>query len=97
MVGATIEDVDIYDLIQHINNDVDNEDIGYALSQLWRGSRNHMRAFTAHLTFHGLVYTPQYISQEMYDEIISTGWEIGNGFCVCQYSAKDDDSQKTVE
>jgi len=69
MVGATIEDVDIYDLIQHINNDVDNEDIGYALSQLWRGSRNHMRAFTAHLTFHGLVYTPQYISQEEFNKI----------------------------
>jgi hypothetical protein len=97
IVGATIEDVDIADLIEHIDNDVDNLDIGYALSQLWRGSRNHMRAFHAHLTFHGLTYTPQFISQEMYDQIVSTNWEIGNGFCVCQFEYQKDDSKKTTE
>jgi len=96
-VGATIEDVDIADLIEHIENDVNNQDIGYALSQLWRGSRNHMRAFSAHLAFHGLTYTPVYISQEMYDGIINTNWEIGNGFCVCQYENVEDDSVKTAE
>ncbi len=97
IVGATIEDVDIADLIEHIENDVDNQDIGYALSQLWRGSRNHMRAYNAHLNFHGLTYTPQFITQEMYDQIVSTGWEIGNGFCVCACEVKKDNSQKTAE
>ena len=97
IVGATIEDVDIADLIEHIDNDVDNQDIGYALLQLWRGSRNHTRAFYAHLNFHGLTYTPQFITQEMYDQITITGWEIGNGFCVCACEVKKDDSQKTAE
>jgi hypothetical protein len=97
IVGATIEDVDIADLIEHIENDVDNQDIGYALSQLWRGSRNHMRAYYAHLTFHGLTYTPQFITQEMYDQITSTGWEIGNGFCICQYEYSKDDSVRGTE
>jgi hypothetical protein len=86
IVGATIEDVDIWDLMEHLENDVDNVDITYALEQLYRGSRNHIRAYTAHLTFHGLTYTPQFITQELYDEIISLGWEVGNGFCACAIS-----------
>jgi hypothetical protein len=97
IVGATIEDVDIADLIYHIENDVDNQDLGYALGQLWRGSRNHARAFNMHLTFHGLTYTSQFIPQEMWDQIVSTGWEVGNGFCVCQCELKRDDSQKITE
>ncbi len=89
IVGATIEDVDIWDLIEHLENDVDNQDIIYALEQLYRGSRNHIRAYTAHLTFQGMTYTPQYISQELYDEIVSTSWETGNGFCLCQLGQSD--------
>ncbi len=86
VVGATIEDVDIWDLITHLAEDIDNADITYILSNLYKGSRNHMRAFNAHLTFQGLTYTPQYISQELFDQIISTPWEVGNGFCLCQYN-----------
>ncbi len=89
IVGATIEDVDIWDLMEHLEHDVDNADITYALEQLYRGSRNHMRAFTAHLTFQGMTYTPQYITQELYDEIINSGWEVGNGFCVCNSGVSD--------
>ncbi len=88
VVGATIEDVDIWDLIDHLENDVDNQDLTYALEQLYRGSRNHMRAYTAHLTFQQIVYTPQYITQELYDEIVNSAWEVGNGFCVCNTGMK---------
>jgi hypothetical protein len=80
-VGATIEDLDIFDLEESLN-DVDNEDITLVFNSLMKGSRNHMRAFTAHLTFHGITYEPQYISQEEYDEIVNSSWEIGNGICV---------------
>ncbi|MCF8365125.1 MAG: DUF2202 domain-containing protein [Bacteroidales bacterium] len=97
VVGATIEDVDIWDLMEHMENDVDNEDLTYVLGQLYHGSRNHMRAFTAHLTFQGLTYTPQYITQELYDEIINSGWEIGNGFCVCSGCATDDSGMIRTE
>jgi len=86
VVGATIEDVDIFDLITHLAEDVDNTDIIYIFTNLYKGSRNHTRAFYAHLNFQGLTYTPQYISQELYNEIVSTPWEVGNGFCLCQYN-----------
>ncbi len=97
IVGETIEDYDIADLVFHTNQDVDNMDILYTLDQLYRGSRNHMRAFYAHLNFHGLTYTPQYITQEMYDAIVTTGWEVGNGFCLCQYEFKDNTENKIAE
>ncbi len=96
-VGAIIEDYDIADLVYHTNLDVDNMDILYTLDQLHRGSRNHMRAFYAHLNFHGLTYTPQYITQEMYDAIVTTGWEVGNGFCVCQYDLTDNNENRIAE
>lgn len=83
-VGATIEDYDIADIIQHTGNGVDNQDLIYAFDQLHKGSRNHMRAFNAHLVFRNITYTPQYITQEMFDAITGSAWEIGQGFCLCQ-------------
>lgn len=97
LVGATIEDVDIWDLIEHLENDVDNADITYAIQQLYRGSRNHMRAFTAHLTFQGLTYTPQYITQQMYDQIVNSPWEVGNGFCLCNTGVTDTQEELRIE
>ncbi|MBS4056915.1 MAG: DUF2202 domain-containing protein [Bacteroidales bacterium] len=82
-VGETIEDFDIADLVAHLDGDVDNADLGFSLEQLTKGSRNHLRAFYAHLSFRNLTYTPQYISQEMYDQIVASPWETGNGFCGC--------------
>lgn len=84
IVGETIEDLDIADLINHLENDVDNEDITAVFTQLYKGSRNHMRAFYAHINFRGLDYTPLFVSQELYDEIVGSEWEIGNGLCGCQ-------------
>lgn len=86
VVGAIIEDWDIADLIHHIEFEVDNVDIDFVLSMLYKGSRNHLRAFHAHLTFRNITYSPQYISQDLYNAITSSGWEAGNGFCLCQYS-----------
>jgi hypothetical protein len=86
IVGETIEDLDIDDLITHLMDDVDNTDITYTFNNLYKGSRNHLRAFYAHLNFQGITYTPIYISQELYDEIVGSPWEVGNGFCLCQYN-----------
>ncbi len=96
-VGAIIEDYDIADIIQHTGNDVDNQDMIYAFNQLHKGSRNHMRAFNAHLNFRNLTYTPQYISQSLFDEITSSGWEIGQGFCQCQCSTAAPAAAKIIE
>lgn len=97
MVGATIEDLDIDDLMVDLAQHVDNTDFTYAFQQLLRGSRNHLRAFHAHLTFQGLIYTPQYISQELYDQITSSSWQVGNGFCVCSFPSKDNSGKMSEE
>jgi hypothetical protein len=80
-VGATIEDLDIYDLYTHITTDIDNEDILFVFGNLERGSRNHMRAFNRQLKANGVSYTPQFISQEYFDQIISATNETGTGVC----------------
>lgn len=69
-VGATIEDVDIFDLKEYINQ-TSNEAIATIFEHLKCGSGNHMRAFTRLLNSNDVVYTPQFITQEEYDEIIS--------------------------
>lgn len=45
IVGATVEDLDIYDL-QRLNEISDNQDITAVYDNLEKGSRNHLRSFT---------------------------------------------------
>lgn len=75
-VGATIEDLDIKDLLD-LSEVVDNQDILLVFANLTKGSRNHLRAFNAQLVKAGIVYVPQYISQELFAEIISSPHERG--------------------
>ena len=76
-VGAAIEEIDILDLQKQINEIVDNEDITMVFNNLMRGSRNHLRAFTKNISAQGETYTPQYLAQEVYDEIINSDIERG--------------------
>ncbi len=71
IVGATIEDLDIYDLEKWLLK-VDNMDITFALSNLKKGSENHIRAFTRLLSRYGITYKAQYISQEELEEILNS-------------------------
>ncbi len=73
-VGATIEDVDIYDLKTYIAQ-TDKEDIRTTFSRLQCGSRNHMRAFYGQILQWGGDYTPQFISQEEFESIIHSDHE----------------------
>lgn len=66
VVGATIEDVDIFDLDNAIDK-TSNADLLEAYANLNCGSRNHLRAFIGQLTDKGITYTPQYISQAQFD------------------------------
>lgn len=75
-VGATVEDLDIYDLDQ-LMVDTDNEDILTLYQNLLKGSRNHMRSFTRMLQRNGSDYTVAFISEEQYYEIINTPSENG--------------------
>lgn len=76
-VGATIEDLDLFDLQTDLDS-CDNADIQFVYNNLARGSRNHMRAFYRNLTNVGITYTPQFISKEKFEAIINgsqeTGW-----------------------
>jgi len=74
LVGATIEDLDIYDLNRLVSQ-TDNADVQAVYRNLIRGSMNHMRAFTRVLSDYGIYYAAQYLSQSEVDEIISSSWE----------------------
>lgn len=76
VVWATIEDLDIKDLQEQSKN-IDNADILLVYSNLERGSRNHLRAFTKNITSMGWEYEPQYISRTEYKNIISSAQEKG--------------------
>jgi len=76
-VGATIEDVDIYDLMNYMNQ-TQNPAILQIYSNLTCGSRNHLRAFISTLQTTGENYTPQFITTELYNEILSNSKEYCN-------------------
>lgn len=68
-VGATIEDLDIYD-INRLLLDVQSEDIATVYANLIRGSKNHMRAFIRQLENMGQTYDAQYISHAELEAIL---------------------------
>ncbi len=76
IVGATIEDLDIFDLYELIDVGT-NDHILFAWQNLAKGSRNHLRAFMRALEAQDGVYQPQYIDQETYDAILASEWERG--------------------
>jgi len=76
--GALIEDMDIKDLKESIDK-VANENIKMVFENLLKGSRNHLRAFNRQIVKIGLTYSPVYITQEEFDQIINSPNETGNG------------------
>ncbi|MHB1355009.1 MAG: DUF2202 domain-containing protein [Anaerolineae bacterium] len=72
-VGAAIEEIDILDLEEAMAN-TSNADILRVYTSLTLGSYNHLRSFTGNLLRQtGEVYTPQYMTQEAYDVVLSAG------------------------
>ena len=75
-VGATIEDLDIFDLANAMTV-ADNQDIDLVYSMLSKGSRNHLRSFYRNILNAGGSYTPQYLTQAKFDAIINSPMETG--------------------
>lgn len=73
-VGATIEDLDINDLMQ-LTTETDKDELINVYDMLTCGSRNHLRGFTGQLKNMGREYTPQYLDKKMYEEIINDSHE----------------------
>ena len=69
-IGMLIEDMDIFDL-QEAMEKTDNEDIIRVFSSLENGSENHMRAFYRQVEKYGISYSPEYISEEEMNTILS--------------------------
>ena len=67
--GATIEDVDIQDLMNAID-DTNNLALKTTYENLLEGSKNHLRAFVGLLQKQGIKYSPQYIDQDLFDAIM---------------------------
>ncbi len=77
--GAMIEEMDIKDLRDAIELTT-NTNIIIVFENLERGSRNHLRSFYNQLSALGIVYTPVFISQEDYDQIVNSPIEKGKQY-----------------
>ncbi|MFZ1729357.1 MAG: DUF2202 domain-containing protein [Bacteroidota bacterium] len=75
-VGATIEDLDIHDLM-HLSESLDKEDILFVYGNLTKGSRNHLRAYYSQILANSGSYQPQFIAQDLFDSIVSSARERG--------------------
>ncbi len=73
-VGATVEDMDLTDLAKRASA---QSDIQRVYANLAKGSRNHLRAFTAQLEANGATYEPQFLSRNGYDAIVTSAQERG--------------------
>ena len=78
-VGATIEDLDIFDLELALSKS-DNQDIKYVYDLLTMGSRNHMRSFYSQIISLGGSYSAQFISQTELEAIVTTAKETGSSW-----------------
>ena len=76
-VGATIEDLDIFDLQEYLK-DVDNQDITYVYLNLTKGSRNHLRSFYSQVINQKGSYSAQFISKSDFEAIVNSAKETGS-------------------
>ncbi|MCJ7623370.1 MAG: DUF2202 domain-containing protein [Anaerolineaceae bacterium] len=77
-VGLAVEEIDILDLEEYLAQ-TNKSDIIMVYNNLLKGSRNHLRSFVATFELQaGETYQPQYLSQEVYDAIVSSAIERGN-------------------
>ena len=75
--GALVEEIDIQDL-QRLISETNNETIISIYQNLLRASENHIRAFTQQLSFQGIEYVPQILSEDEYKSLINTPHQPGN-------------------
>ncbi len=78
-VGIAIEEIDILDLIDYTEA-TEEANIEWVYDNLKAGSENHLRAFVSQWEMQtGETYVPQYLTQEMYDAIMSASNGNGGG------------------
>ena len=70
-VAATFEEISIVDLEKELEVS-DNGDVRVVFQGLLAGSRKHLRSYVRDLQDMGIEYTPQYMTQEEFDEVVKT-------------------------
>ena len=68
-IGATIEDLDIHDLNNLLAGTTD-ANITRVYNNLKKGSENHLNSFMRQIKAEGGDYTPQYISEQEFNQIV---------------------------
>ncbi len=68
--GARIEELDIADLDERLAQ-TKNTAIITQFNYLKMGSENHLRAFTRRLRMNGVIYTPVFLSNQVYQKILA--------------------------
>jgi hypothetical protein len=81
LTGLQIEEMDIKDLTVALAA-TSNANIVMTFENLLKGSRNHLRAFNKLYTALGLVYIPQYISQDQFNAIVQSSMEQGSQYAL---------------
>jgi len=74
LVGADIEDLDLYDLYL-ILDDTENDHLELVFHNLAKGSRNHLRAFVRALAAQGVTYVPTKLDPVSYEAILAADME----------------------
>jgi hypothetical protein len=90
LVGTTIEEVDIVDLEMFIELTT-SDTIKTVYERLKCGSGHHLKAFVAHLAFRGYEYTPQLLSQDQFDEIMTNTGACGECIDPTIYEITDEE------
>jgi hypothetical protein len=68
-IGATIEDLDIHDL-NNLLAETTDANITRVYNNLKRGSENHLKSFMRQIVAQGGDYTPQFISEQEFNQIV---------------------------
>ena len=68
-VAATFEEISIVDLEKELEA-ANNEDVRLVFQGLLAGSRKHLRSYVRDLEDMNITYTPQYLSEKEYDEVV---------------------------
>jgi len=68
-VAATFEEISIIDLEKELEVS-DNEDVRAVYEGLLAGSRKHLRSYVRDLDDMDISYTPQYLSEKEFDEVV---------------------------
>ena len=68
-VAATFEEISIVDLEKELEV-ADNKDVRLVFQGLLAGSRKHLRSYVRDLEDMNITYTPQYMNQREFDEVV---------------------------